>query len=94
MPFEKIKSSVGLNIATIEKRHGVFKFLDVSGIPVMRKIWDKYFSECNGLIFVIDGADSSRFEEVKDTINRLYDQDNPTDLVDIPLLVLLNKRDN
>ena len=94
MKLEKIPPTVGLNLAKIEKRKAEFTFWDVGGQLVLRKIWDKYFSECNGLIFVIDGADSSRFDEVKSTINRLYDRDNPTDLVDLPVLFLLNKRDN
>ena len=38
----------------------------------MRKIWKKYFTECNGVVFVIDGADENRFQEVREVIDELY----------------------
>ena len=94
MKLEKIPPTVGLNLAKIEKRKAEFIFWDVGGQKVLRKIWEKYFSEANGLIYVIDGANSSRLEEVKDTLDRLYDRENPTDLLDLPVLFLLNKTDN
>ena len=56
----------------MEKKNGEFIFWDVGGQNVLRKIWDKYYSECNGVIFVIDGADSIRFEEVSETLAKLY----------------------
>ena len=56
----------------VEKRNGEFIFWDVGGQNVLRKIWDKYYSECNGVIFVIDGSDNIRFEEVEETIKKLY----------------------
>ena len=61
---------------------------------MLRKIWDKYYSECNGVIFVIDGSDQIRFEEVSETLSKLYNQDNPNELVDLPLLILVNKKDS
>ena len=91
--IERIIPTVGLNLAKIEKRSAEFTFQDVGGQKVLRKIWDKYFTECNGAIFVIDGADQSKFDEVKSTLDRLYDRHNPTDLVDLPLLFLLNKKE-
>ena len=60
MKLEKIPPTVGLNLAKVEKRRAEFTFWDVGGQMVLRKIWDKYFSECNGLIFMIDGADPAR----------------------------------
>ena len=93
MKLEKIPPTVGLNLAKIEKRRAEFTFWDVGGQMVLRKIWDKYFSECNGLIFMIDGSDADRLKEVKSTVNRLYNAEAPTDLVDLPVLFLLNKKD-
>ena len=55
--LERITPTVGLNLAKIEKRRAEFTFQDVGGQKVLRKIWDKYFGECHGLIYVIDGAD-------------------------------------
>ena len=38
----------------------------------MRKIWGKYFGECDGVVFLIDGADEERFDEVRGVIDELY----------------------
>ena len=94
MKLEKIYPTIGLNLTKMEKKNGEFIFWDVGGQNVLRKIWDKYYSECNGVIFVIDGADSIRFEEVSETLAKLYCQEFPNDLVDLPLLILVNKKDN
>jgi ADP-ribosylation factor related protein 1 len=47
-------------------------FWDVGGQKSLRKIWHKYFCECNGVVFIIDGSDESRFDEVRDVIDELY----------------------
>ena len=57
MKLEKIPPTIGLNLTKVEKRNGEFIFWDVGGQNVLRKIWDKYYSESNGAIFVIDGSD-------------------------------------
>jgi hypothetical protein len=31
----------------------------------MRSIWDKYYSDAHGVVFVLDAADVTRFEEAK-----------------------------
>ena len=94
MQLEKIPPTIGLNLTKMEKRNGEFIFWDVGGQNVLRKIWDKYYSDCNCLIFVIDGCDKIRFEEVQETLNKLYDKENPNDLVNLPLLILVNKKDS
>ena len=38
----------------------------------LRKIWTKYFDECHGVVFIVDGADENRFDEVKQEIDSLY----------------------
>jgi len=44
----------------------------VGGQKSLRKIWGKYFSECDGVVFLVDGCDEDRFEEVKEVIDSLY----------------------
>ena len=94
MKLEKIPPTIGLNFAKIERKAGEFTFWDVGGQNVLRKIWDKYYSECNAVIFMIDGCDHIRFEEVSKTLDKMYSRDNPNDLVDLPLLFLVNKKDS
>jgi GTPase SAR1 family protein len=62
----------------------------------LRKIWEKYFSSAHGIVFVVDAADPIRFEEVKETLAKLYDknQSQHEALKDLPVLLLLNKKDS
>ncbi len=75
MPLAKITSTIGLNIAKLDKLNGEFIFWDVGGQMVLRKIWDKYFGEANGLIFVIDGTEEIRFNEVRETLQSVFERD-------------------
>ena len=92
MRQDKIPPTVGLNLAKIEKRRSLFNFMDLGGQPVLRKIWEKYYSQCNGVIFVIDGSDQDRFDEVKQTLDKLYS--DRSELVSLPVLFLINKSDH
>ena len=70
--LEKIPPTIGLNIAKITKPRGEFVFWDVGGQKSLRKIWAKYFAECNGVVFIVDGSDESRFKEVREVLDSLY----------------------
>ena len=94
MAQERIPPTVGLNLAKIEKRRAKFIFWDVGGQPVLRKIWEKYYSQCNAVIFVVDGANEARLDEAQRVIEKLYSEQNPTELVDLPVLFLINKSDH
>lgn len=70
--LEKIPPTIGLNIAKIMKPHGEFLFWDLGGQKSIRKIWSKYFTECQGVVFIVDGADESRFQETREVIDEMY----------------------
>lgn len=38
----------------------------------MRAIWNKYYSESHGIVFVVDSANETRFEEAKHTLRALF----------------------
>ena len=46
-------------------------FWDLGGQSELRSIWDKYFRETHGLVFVVDSADPSRFNEAKNELGAL-----------------------
>ena len=107
MSLAKITSTIGLNIAKLDKPNGEFIFWDVGGQTVLRKIWDKYFAEANGLIFVIDGAEEIRFNEVKETLQQVFERgetEGDTEIMkadassshfdSLPVLFLVNKNDS
>lgn len=42
------------------------KFYDLGGGKNIRSIWDKYYHDAHGLLYVVDGADGARWEQSKD----------------------------
>ena len=85
---------MGLNLAKVEKRRAKFILWDVGGQSVLRKIWEKYYSQCNIVVFVIDGSNEERLDETKKILDKLYSESLPTELADLPVLFLVNKSDH
>lgn len=90
MPLNKITTTVGLNIGKIHT-HGVkLMFWDLGGQEELQSLWDKYFNDCHGVIFIVDSADPDRLLESK----RAFDQVLSFASLDTaPLLILGNKQD-
>ena len=86
----KIPPTIGLNMATIMKSQGEFVFWDVGGQKLLRKIWNKYFRECHGVVFVVDGSDESRFEEVREVIDEHYSR-RGLDEAGLPIIEKITK---
>ena len=90
MPADRVVPTIGLNIAKIAKSDAEYIFWDLGGQEKLRKIWNKYYEDTDGLVYVIDGSDESRFDEVKSTLNNIMDDPS---LQNLPHLILLNKSD-
>lgn len=43
------------------------KFWDLGGQSELQQIWEKYYKECHGIIFVIDACDAERLDECQET---------------------------
>lgn len=91
IPFEKITTTVGLNIGKVELSGVKLLFWDLGGQEDLQSLWDKYYEECHGLIFVIDSVDEKRLGLSCKVFSRMLQ--NP-DLESVPLLVFLNKQDS
>lgn len=64
---------------------------DLGGAAALRRIWERYYSECHGLVYVVDAANQSRFDESKDTLGHILTN---IDLAGAPLLIVVNKQDD
>ena len=90
MPFDKIPPTIGLNIGRIELNNVKAIFWDLGGQNSFRVIWDKYYSEAHGLIYIVDSSDSERLDEA---VSVFKDMIRHTDLLSIPILIMANKQD-
>ncbi|MBA0739520.1 hypothetical protein Gogos_012783 [Gossypium gossypioides] len=90
LPPDWIVPTVGLNIGRIEVSNMKFVFWDLGGQPGLRSIWEKYSEEAHAVIFVIDAACPSRFEDSKSALEKVLRHE---DLLGAPLLILANKLD-
>lgn len=88
----KITPTVGLNIGRVDFTSGTKLVIwDLGGQAGLQKIWDKYYSDCHALVFVIDCTEATRFEEAKHALDKAL---GSRDTFGAPLLVLASKADS
>ena len=63
---------------------------DLGGHSAMRKVWREYFPKIDAIVYLVDAADPSRFEESKKEFDNIV---GTTELGNIPILILGNKID-
>ncbi|MQM17514.1 hypothetical protein Taro_050487 [Colocasia esculenta] len=90
LPPDRIVPTVGLNIGRTEVSNTKLVFWDLGGQVGLRTIWEKYYEEAHAVIYVIDAACPSRFEDSKSAIEKILRHE---DLAGAPVLILANKQD-
>jgi len=86
----KITSTVGLNIGKIDIGGVRMNFWDLGGQEELQALWDKYYAECHGVVYVIDSSDPDRLQESWRSFDKILDSET---LNGIPLLIVCNKQD-
>ncbi|KAI9268084.1 ADP-ribosylation factor family-domain-containing protein [Phascolomyces articulosus] len=87
---EKIAPTVGLNIGRVDINSSRINFWDLGGQRDLQSIWERYYTECHGIVFVVDSTDSKRLEECKDTFEKMITNE---EVEGVPILMLANKQD-
>ena len=96
----QIVPTVGLNLARLEvpaesaTAATTCVFWDLGGARGLREIWERYYAECDGVLFVMDAAaaeESDESEETQTAVLRSVLADSR--LRGAPALVLVNKTD-
>nr|ANM86091.1 ADP-ribosylation factor 1 [Stygiella incarcerata] len=82
--------TIGFNVETVEYKNINFTVWDVGGQDKIRPLWRHYYSNTQGLIFVVDSNDRDRISDAHDELHRMLSEDELRDAV---LLVFANKQD-
>merc|ERR1719363_23647 len=82
--------TIGFNVETVEYKNINFTVWDVGGQDKIRKLWRHYYTNTQGLIFVVDSNDRERMDAARDELHRMLNEDELRDSV---LLVFANKQD-
>merc|ERR1712232_369241 len=69
---------------------GVAVFWDLGGHSSFRSVWHNYYSEVQGIMFVVDSADGPRMDEAKRTLVEVLGHEK---LRGVPVLCMANKQD-
>jgi len=77
-------------VETVEYKNISFTVWDVGGQDKIRPLWRHYFTNTQGLIFVVDSNDRERIEEAKDELSKMLQEE---ELQESLLLVFANKSD-
>ena len=91
MDSDKILPTVGLNVGKIDFSASIKLILwDLGGQTGLRNIWDKYYSDCHAILFVVDANKPDRFEEAKIALDKPL---GSRETFGAPVLVMANKCD-
>ncbi|EAN86095.1 ADP-ribosylation factor, putative, partial [Trypanosoma cruzi] len=96
---EHISATVGYNVEVFEKGSAKFTVFDMGGAKKFRGLWETYYENINGIIFVVDSSDELRLCVVKEEIELMLQHPDiarelpKTNGAKIPFLFYANKMD-
>ncbi|KAF7268554.1 ADP-ribosylation factor 4-like [Rhynchophorus ferrugineus] len=82
--------TIGFNVETVEYKNISFTVWDVGGQTRIRKLWRHYFSNTDGIIFVVDSNDRDRIAEAEQELHNMLEEE---ELKNSILLIFANKQD-
>ena len=82
--------TIGFNVESIQYRNISFNIWDIGGQDKLRQLWQHYYDNTHGIIFVVDSSDYERISIAREELHKLLNEDQ---LRDAALLVYANKQD-
>jgi ADP-ribosylation factor-like protein 6 len=89
---QQIVPTVGFNVEKFSTKSLNFSTFDMSGQSKYRNLWEHYYAEANGIIFVIDSSDKMRLVVAKEELDTMLNHPVLKEK-SIPLLFFANKVD-
>uniref|UniRef100_A0A8C4WTI3 ADP-ribosylation factor-like 13b n=1 Tax=Eptatretus burgeri TaxID=7764 RepID=A0A8C4WTI3_EPTBU len=86
-----IAPTVGFSRADLHIDRFDVTMFDLGGSPNIRAIWQNYYADAHGAVFVVDSSDQSRIAEARDAVTGILMHPQ---IAGKPVLVLANKQDN
>ena len=86
----KTSPTIGSNCEEIAFNNLKFQAWDLGGQESIRGVWDVYYLNTDGIIYVIDSNDADNFDESKTQFYKVLENDS---LKNVPVLVFANKQD-
>ena len=81
----------GFDVDTVDYKNITFAVWDVGeGQEKIRPLWRHYYTNVQGLIFMVDSTDKARLDEAREELHKMLNED---EFKEIPLLVFANKQD-
>ncbi|WZN66614.1 ADP-ribosylation factor-like GTPase [Chloropicon roscoffensis] len=88
-----VQPTIGFRVEKVESPFSKglkLNIVDMSGQQCYRELWQTYYEDVQGIMFVVDAADPRRFAEAKDALVSVV---NHQELAKKPLIVFSNKMD-
>jgi len=83
--------TIGFNVETVQPCKGLTVTIwDVGGQDKIRKLWQHYYQNTDGLLYIVDSQDTSRFEEARHELQNILHCD---EMKNVPFVVFANKQD-
>lgn len=83
--------TIGFNVETVEPIKGLtFTVWDVGGQDKIRPLWRHYYSGTEGLVYVVDSADTSRLAEAREELHSILTSE---EMRGVPVIIYANKQD-
>merc|ERR1711988_180919 len=89
----EVVPTVGFSVEEFTKNNLSFTVFDMSGQGRYRNLWEHYYKEAGGVIFVIDSTDKVRMCVAKDELDALLAHPDVASKPNIPIVFFANKMD-
>ncbi|GAB6018463.1 ADP-ribosylation factor-like protein 6 [Chamberlinius hualienensis] len=89
----EIVATVGFNVEKFKHEQLNFTAFDMSGQGKYRSLWEHYYRDANGVVFVLDSSDELRLVVAKDELQLLLNHLDIKSRPQVPILFFANKMD-